>query len=127
MSEIRREARQLYHLCLVKGVLDENRVRQVVQRYVQSKPRGWWAFLAQFQRLVRLDRAAHTAQVESALSLPPDLKTRVQDGVTSTYGSGISISFAENPALIGGMRIKVGSDVYDGTIRAELDALEKSF
>ena len=28
------------------------------------------------------------------------------------------MSFGENPALIGGIRIKVGSDVYDGSIRA---------
>ena len=43
------------------------------------------------------------------------------------YGPGISTSFAHNPALIGGMRIHVGSDVYDGSVRAGLDALEKSF
>jgi F0F1-type ATP synthase delta subunit len=29
--------------------------------------------------------------------------------------------------LIGGMRIQVGCDVYDGSVRAALDALEKSF
>ena len=35
--------------------------------------------------------------------------------------------FAQNPALIGGMRIKVGSDVYDGSVQARLAALQESF
>ena len=43
------------------------------------------------------------------------------------YGPGISTSFAETSALIGGMRIRVGSDVYDGSVKAGLVALEKSF
>jgi hypothetical protein len=32
----KREAKQLYRLCLVKGLLDENRVRQVVQRVLAT-------------------------------------------------------------------------------------------
>jgi F-type H+-transporting ATPase subunit delta len=39
----------------------------------------------------------------------------------------VSTSFAENPALIGGMRVKIGSDVYDGSVRAALEALEERF
>ena len=37
------------------------------------------------------------------------------------------MSFVENPSLIGGMRVRVGSDVYDGSVKAGLVALEKSF
>jgi F-type H+-transporting ATPase subunit delta len=65
--------------------------------------------------------------VESATPLTPDLKANVQAGLEQIYGSRIIISFAESPALIGGMRIQVGSDVYDGSLRAALTALEKSF
>jgi F0F1-type ATP synthase delta subunit len=32
--------------------------------------------------------------------------------------------FAVDPALIGGLRIQVGSDVYDGSIRARLATLD---
>jgi F-type H+-transporting ATPase subunit delta len=39
----------------------------------------------------------------------------------------VSTSFAENPALIGGMRVRVGSDVYDGSVRTALLALEERF
>ena len=74
-----------------------------------------------------MDSARHTAKVESALTLPADLQASVQTGLARVYGPGLNTSFAENPALIGGMRIRVGSDVYDGSVQARLAALEQSF
>ena len=126
-KQVRREAKRLFRLCLVNGSLDEARVRQVVQRVLESKRRGCLALATHFNRLVKLDRARHTAEVESAAPLPAELQAGVQAGLVRVYGSGISVSFAQRPALIGGMRIKVGSDVYDGSVNAGLAALEKSF
>ncbi len=123
----KREAKRLFRFCLVNGLLDEARTRQVVQRIIDGKRRGGLALLSHFRRLVKLDHSRHTAQVESAMPLPEDLRASVQAGLARTYGPGISASFAHNPGLIGGMRIKVGSDVYDGSIRARLAALEKGF
>ncbi len=125
--QIKREAKRLFRFCLVNGLLDEARTRQVVQRVIDAKHRGGLALLSHFQRLVKLDSARHTAKVESAMPLPEDLRVRVQIGLARTYGRGISTSFAHNPELIGGMRIKVGSDVYDGSVRARLAELEKDF
>ena len=76
---------------------------------------------------MKLERLRQTAEVESAVSLPAALQARVLSDVERLYGSGISTSFVLNPALIGGMRIQVGSDVYDGSVRAGLDSLQKSF
>jgi F-type H+-transporting ATPase subunit delta len=59
--------------------------------------------------------------------LPPDLQAGIEAGLKRRYGPGLSTAFAHRPALIGGMRIQVGSDVYDGSVRAGLAALEKSF
>jgi F-type H+-transporting ATPase subunit delta len=126
-KQVKREARQLFRLCLDNGLLEELRVRQVVQGVLQSKRRSGHAVLSHFVRLVRLDLSRHTAEVESATSLPADLRAGVLAGLEQTYGPGTSTSFSLNPALIGGMRIKVGSDVYDGSVRAGLAALEKRF
>ena len=43
------------------------------------------------------------------------------------YGLGITTVFSIKPALIGGMRIQVGSDVYDGSVRRSLEQLKRSF
>jgi F-type H+-transporting ATPase subunit delta len=126
-AQMRRQAKQLYRLCLVNGTLDEGRVRQVVQRAIQSRRRGYLALLARFQRLLKLDYARHTANVESAMPLPADVRASVEAGLKSAYGPGVSAVFAQNPTLIGGIRIKLESDVYDGSVRAGLASLERRF
>ena len=53
------EARRLFRLCLVEGSLDEGLVRAVVQQVIDAGRPGSLSLLTRFQRLVRLDRAAH--------------------------------------------------------------------
>jgi len=125
--QIKLEAKQLFRLCFVDGSLNEARVPIVLRAILDSKRRGYLALAGQFQRLTRLDRLQHTAEVESATPLSPDLRASVQASLVRVYGPGISTSFAESPTLIGGMRIRIGSDVFDGSVKAGLAALEKSF
>ena len=73
---------------------------------------------------MRLDRDARRAVVESATALPDDLRIEVESGLARVYGQGLDTSFEINPRLIGGMRIRVGSDVYDASVQARLAALE---
>jgi len=126
-KQLEREAKHLYRLCLIDGYLDEDRVRHVVRRVLESRHRGSVALLSHFRHLVKLEYARHTATVESATPLPADLQTSVLSDLERVYGPKLSISFADNPALIGGMRIKVGSDVYDSSVKAKLAALEQAF
>jgi F-type H+-transporting ATPase subunit delta len=126
-KQAKREAKQLFRLCLVGRKLDEERTRMVVERILQSKPRGYLRLLGFFLKLVKFDYFQRTAQIECAVPVSPALQARVQAGIESVYGQGITSLFVLNPALIGGMRIKVGSDVYDGSIRSRLATLAKSF
>jgi F-type H+-transporting ATPase subunit delta len=122
-----REAKELFRLCILNGSPDEGRVRQVIERVIESRRRGYVVLLSHFHRLLRLDRDRHFAAVESAAPLPTDLRASVEAGLRRAYGPRINIQFAHLPSLIGGMRIRVGSDVYDGSVRSELAALERSF
>jgi F-type H+-transporting ATPase subunit delta len=127
MKQAARDAKQLFRLCLENGLLDEARAGQVVRRIGETRNRNRFNVLAQFQRLVRLDYTRRTATVESATPLPPGMQESLREGLTRTYGPGLNTSFVHSPALIGGMRIKVSSDVYDGSVRARLAALEERF
>jgi len=120
----KRAARQLFRLCVVDGQLNDERIRQVARGLAASTRRGALAVLAAFQRLVRLDRHQHSALVESATALTDDVRQDVEAGLARLYGAGLETTFEQTPRLIGGMRIRVGSDVYDGSIRARLAALE---
>jgi|SRR6516165_4509699 F-type H+-transporting ATPase subunit delta len=126
-KQARRDAKELYRDCIVNGVLDENRVRQVVSKVADLKPRGFTMILSHFHRLVKLEIERRTARVESAVALTPEIQSQVTNKLNQIYGQGLNISFAQNPALLGGLRIKVGSDVYDGSVQSRLENLVESF
>jgi F-type H+-transporting ATPase subunit delta len=126
-KQARRDAKQLFQTCKVNGLLDDGKARQVVQTVVARKPRGYVGILSHFQRLVKLDLERRTARIESAAPLPPAMEGALRASLAAKYGPGLNLAFGQNPALLGGVRIKVGSDVYDGTIQARLNALAESF
>jgi F-type H+-transporting ATPase subunit delta len=126
-SQARRRARVLFRWCLADGKLDAPRVREVVKYVLQSKRRGYLAVLGEFKRLLKLESARHTARVESSVPLLADLQGRLRQNLEAVYGEGMSTEFAENPDLIGGIRIRVANDVYDGSVKSRLAALARSF
>ncbi len=126
-KQSRRDAKQLFRACLVNGQMDEGRVRQTVSLVIAKKPRAYVATLSQFQRLVKLDLARRTARVESAVELSADAQSGVRANLVRKYGSNLELGFAVRPDLIGGLRVQVGSDVYDGSVQARLNNLEATF
>jgi F-type H+-transporting ATPase subunit delta len=122
-----REARQLFRNCQVNGLLDENRARQTVALLLAKKPHGYVEILSRLHRLVKLELERRAARVESATPLPADLQADVTRRIRQIYGPGADIAFSQNPALLGGLRVQVGSDLYDGSVRTRLEKLEQSF
>jgi F-type H+-transporting ATPase subunit delta len=126
-KKTKREATELFRLCLVSGLQDDAKVRQLVGQIIAEKPRGYLNTLSYFERLVKLHSALHTARIESPIELPAEQRTNLQKGLEKLYGPGLNTSFVNNPSLIGGLRVQVGSDVYDGSVRGRLARLEESF
>lgn len=126
-KQARRDAKQLFASCRTNSVLDETKVRQAIAQVSRIKPRGHVALLSHFERLVKLDIERRTARVESAAPLSNAQQAEVQTNLARRYGPGLTISYSQNPALLGGLRIKVGSDVYDGSVQARLRTLQESF
>jgi F-type H+-transporting ATPase subunit delta len=108
-------------------VLNETRVRQTVTQVLASKPRNYLAALTHFQRLVDLDIQSRTVRVENAVPTSDSLMADLKSSLTLKYGTGLDFQFFVDPTLIGGLRIQIGSDVFDGTVKTRLAALENSF
>ncbi len=125
-KEARRTSRQLFRDCIAGGKLDESRVRTVVNTVAKSKPRGYIGILDAFSRLVSNEVDRQRALVESATALTPATQSELQASLSKKYNRTLSLEFSVNPDLLGGIRVKVGSDVWDGSVKARLAALQVS-
>jgi F-type H+-transporting ATPase subunit delta len=122
-KQARRDGKALYNACRINGLPDENRVRQAVTEVLARKPRGFLARLSHFQRLVKLDLDRRSAMVVNATQTTPEQMAAIQENLARRYGPGLNVSFWVDPSLIGGLRIKVGSDIFDGSVAGRLAEL----
>lgn len=126
-KQARRDGKTLFRACFVGGQLDESRARAVVTRVIEGKPRGYLGTLSHFQRLLKLHLESRRARVENAVETSPELMSRITEGLARRYGPGLDVTFWINAELLGGLRVRVGSDVYDGSVKARLDGLKDTF
>lgn len=112
-KQARRDAKTLFRACLQDGLLQEDRVKKTVDAVVKDKPRGYIGILNHFLRLVKTDIQNRSARVESAAALDDNTKQSIQQHLSEKYGNALMVSFNVNPDLIGGLRVQVGSDVYE--------------
>jgi F-type H+-transporting ATPase subunit delta len=124
-KEVRKTSRELFLSSFRDGRLDDKTVRDNVQGLIARKPRHYVDILKNYQRLLRLEAEKHHAIIESAMTLSPDTSRRVVDDLKARYGQDVTADFKVNPELIGGLRIRVGNDVWDGSVQGRLSRLEQ--
>ena len=123
--EARRQSKELFDLSIVNGEIDESRLRTIATEIVEKKPRHYVQMLKFITRLTRLEVARHHAIVESATTLSETQRHDVTTNLTTKFGK-ITTEFRHSPALIGGLRIQLGSNVWDGSILSRLESLKQS-
>ncbi len=126
-KEAQRMARQLLRSSLVDGRVDEARVRLLTQKVIEVKPRAFVQVLSAFSNLLRLELAKSHARVETAVELQSHTRQSVENELRAKTGKDLTFEYVINPDLLGGMRVKVGSDVWDGSIKARLQRLQEAF
>lgn len=126
-KESLRVAKKLFKASLVKGQLDLPTVRKIVRTLGDSKPRGYLGVLDAFWKLVRLDLEKNQAIIASAVELDSAAQKEVVANLKKKYGPQITTEFIVRPELIGGMKIRIGSDVWDGSVKGRLERLEEKF
>ena len=126
-KEARRIARQLLKSTVKGGKVDEAVVKLITNKLTTDKPRGFLGVLAAYTRLLRLELENNHAVIESAVDLDAPTRASVEADLKKKYGDQLTTEFQTDALLIGGMRVKVGSDVWDGSVRSRLERLRDRF
>jgi F-type H+-transporting ATPase subunit delta len=124
-KEVRQLGRQMLRASFTDGQLDRDKIAALVQSLVSKKPRHYIDILQNYKRLLRLEIEKRHAKIESAMPLAPQTATAVVDRLKKKYGADLTSEFGVDPTLLGGVRVRVGSDVWDGTVRNRLQRLEQ--
>jgi len=126
-KESRRLSKQLFRSSLTDGRFDAGKVRALVASIIEGKPRHYVAVLKEYQRLVRLELESKRALIESAAPLSADSGAHILVQLRKAAGDAVTAEFKVSPALIGGVRIKLGSNVWDGSVQGRLTNLKEQF
>lgn len=123
-KEIRQLSRKMLQASFTDGQLDPGRVSSLVDSLIAQKPRNYIDVLKNYRRLLRLELEKRQATVETSNEVDPAIRSQIVAGLKSKYGDDLSTEFHVDPKLLGGMRIRVGSDVWDGSVRNRLERLQ---
>ena len=124
-KEIRQLSREMLRASFTDGQLDAGRTRSLVDSLIEKKPRNYIDVLKNYRRLLRLELEKRRARVETASELDSTTSSELVANLKKKYGSDLTAEFIVNPELLGGMRVRVGSDVWDGTVRNRLEQLDR--
>lgn len=124
-KETRQVSRALLRASFTNGQLDRDRISSLVQSLIAEKPRDCIKVLQAYKRLLRLEIEKRHARIESAAELDQPTREQIVSNLRKKYGGDLTSEFAIDPALLGGVRIRVGSDVWDGSVRNRLQRLQQ--
>lgn len=116
-------ARQLFRLSFANGELSAEHVAGVLAWVEKHRPAHPHAVLTAYQRLIAAEVARGEAVVEHAGPLAPAALSGIAGALTTKYGRRITAVARPNDALIAGVRVRVGDDLFESSVAGHLQAL----
>ena len=107
--------------------MDSAKIKSLVNEIVAAKPRRYLDILRNYQQLIRKETEKSHAVIESAAPLDAQTNSRILNELRKKHGEDLTTEFKVSPELIGGFRIKIGNDVWDGSVSHRLDRLARQF
>ncbi|GIJ48845.1 ATP synthase subunit delta [Virgisporangium aliadipatigenens] len=105
---------------LLAGKADPVTVRLVALALRGFGGRGFDSSLGRLVELAAQRRDLEVAYVTTAVALTDDEEARLAAKLGALYGRQISLKVDVDPSVIGGVKVRVGADLYDGTIARRL-------
>jgi F-type H+-transporting ATPase subunit b len=107
---------------IIGDTLDEKRQHALVDEFFSGVRSGKVVLLEESDGL----GAAAAAEVVSALPLTEAEKISIRGEIGKRAGSGVQVAFQVDPNLLGGVKIRIGDRVVDGTVAGQIGNLRKS-
>jgi F-type H+-transporting ATPase subunit delta len=82
--------------------------------------------IAAYRRLLQAQLGIRPAEIVTARELSEEERNRLVAEVGKLAGARIDASFKLDPAILGGTVVRIGSTVYDGSVRGRLERLKES-
>jgi F-type H+-transporting ATPase subunit delta len=124
-KDIRQLSREMLRASFTDGQLDPGRITAVVDSVTARKPRNYTDVLKNYKRLLRLELEKRQARIETASEVDSTIQAEVVTNLKKRYGNDLTTEFSVKPELLGGMRIRVGNDVWDGSVRNRLERFQQ--
>jgi F-type H+-transporting ATPase subunit delta len=125
-KQVQQLARQLFKLSVVNGELSADQVAGVLQYIEKNRPPHTLAVLKTYQRLIAAEVARGQAVVEHAGAIKETLLASIAAAMTAKYGRKVSSVAKRNDALLAGVRVRVGDDVYESSVAGQLAELARA-
>ena len=107
---------------LIGEALDEKRQHALIDEFFSGVRSGKVVLLEESGELP----SAAKAEVISALPLSDAEQASIRKEVAAKAGAGIGVAFLVDPDLLGGLKIRIGDRVIDGSVAGRIDSLRKS-
>ncbi len=89
----------------------------------RGRPGAIERMVAHFAELLRRERGIALAEVRSAMPLADEQRDAVADRLAQLTGAKIEMNEAVDKSLIGGIAVRIGDTLYDGSVRNRLERL----
>lgn len=119
-------AKQLFKLSLVNGAISPEQVAGVLGYIEKSAPRHPLALLKLYQRAIATEFAKSRALVEHAGPVSDATLRLIEGAMTRKYQRPVTATARPNPQLLAGLRVRVGSDVFEASVSGQLAALSSA-
>jgi F-type H+-transporting ATPase subunit delta len=124
-KQARQITREMLRHSFTSNKLDEEKITEMVQSVIAKKPRHYVDVLKDYQHLLHLEVEKRHAVIESATPLNRSVGDQIVANLRARYGEDLTTEFRTNPELLGGLRIKIGNDVWDGSVKNRLNQLQQ--
>ena len=116
-------ARQLFKMSVVDGVVSAERVSGVLEYVEKNRPPNPVMVLKAYARYIAHELAKGEAIVEHAGAINDATLSAIAAAMTKKYGRPVIATAKPNAALLAGLRVHVGDDIYESSVAAQLATL----